>query len=248
MTPPGHQRICAVRVPGTLRARFCDPANVNLSLGDWVAIPSVAGEDAGRLVVTPDQVILSGLGDPLPAVIRVLNDDEMLAVAGQLERARSLIDVAADVLRSAAERRFLCGLRFNLAGDAMVAAYVGEPLDDRSRPEAALSDAVGMPVFLECESAERPEDAQLFGGPGQPRATSPDLETIVRQRFNVPGDEPIFAPEGIPRLNSRVKTGRGAGRMIAMDVRRRLATVRLDDGETVQVPPEELSPLTEETG
>jgi hypothetical protein len=234
--------MCAVRMPGTLRARFRDPGSLAVELGDWVVIPSIAGEDAGKIVVAPDQVVLDGVDRPLPPVSRLLTRDEMADVAAGIERARSLIDRAADALRSTTDGRFLCGLRLNLAGDALIAAYIGPPLDDPVPVQAALSDATGITVFVECESAARPEDAHLFGSLGRIPTATRDIETIFHEDFDLPETAPVFAPEGIPRLDSRVRTSHGDGRMVAMDVRHWRATVELDSGERVQMPPEDLSP------
>lgn len=246
MTSPNRQRICAVRLPGTSRARFADAGTLDLALGDWVAVPSHAGDEPAQVVVAPDQWLTPIEMDDAIPVVRSLNEDELTTVAANYERAIGLIDRVADALRSLAPGLFLSGLRFNLAGDTAVALYVGDRPDDIDRIQRELTTAVGTPLLLEQERAGSSDQALHGGGTGRPGATRPQtFRELLEQRFEVLRDPEAFAPDGLPRMGSRVATPQGSGQLVAIDIRHWQATVALDGGEEVTVSVDDLRPPEE---
>jgi hypothetical protein len=242
MTEPNQQRICAVRLPGTSRARFADAGDLDVALGDWVTVPSPAGEEPAEIVVAPDQWLSPVTMNEAADISRLLDDSELASVAGNISRAISLIDTVADALRAVSPDLFLSGLRFNLTGDHLIAAYIGNEPVDPARIQRVLSDAAGAPVTLEQERAARPDSDLHGGGTGRPSMETPGtLEELLQQRFDVLRDPGTFAPQGLPRLGSRVNTPGGTGMLVAVDIRHWQATVSLDDGEEVTVSVDQLS-------
>jgi cell fate regulator YaaT (PSP1 superfamily) len=241
MNTPSERRICAVRLPGTSRARFADAGELSLSIGDWVVIRTAAGSEPARVVVAPDQWL-----DPVQMdaeqIVRPLDESEFDHVAGNIQRALDLIDTAADSLRAAGSQMFLSGLRFNLQGDTAIASYVGEASEDTSALSAKLSASVGTRVLLEHEWGNHTDRSLHGGGPGWPRTAMPDtFHEMLRDRFDVLREPGTFAPHGLPRLGSRVATPEGDGRLVAVDIRHWKATVALDRGEEVTIDTDQLS-------
>jgi cell fate regulator YaaT (PSP1 superfamily) len=245
MTPGGNkaeQRICAVRLPGTSRARFVDAGDVEATLGDWIVIDSGSGEEAGQIVVAPDQWIEPVQMDDVPVAIRQVTDDELDTIAANINRALSLISPAADLLRGKADGVFLCGLRLTLAGDAVIAAYAGNAPDDAETLTRQLAEILGMPVHLEQESAGDPERDLLSGSTGLPRRDRPEtFRELLARRMDVLRDPDSFAPQGMPRLGATVSTPQGTGRLVAVEIRRWKATVSLESGEEITLSVDDLA-------
>ncbi len=236
-------RICAIRLPGTSRARFADAGEVVVSLGDWVVIDIGAGEEAGQIVVAPDQWTTPIEMDDVPRMIRRLADAEFDALAETIELTRSLINPAADVLRNYAPGTRLAGLRLTLDRSTAIVAYLGlEPEPENAAAlDEALSRVVERPVILEQDNPGDPERAMLGGGIGRPsREDEETFQELLQRRIDVIRDPESFAPHGMPRLGTQVFCDDGDGVLVAVDVRRWTATVRLADGTEVMAPVDSL--------
>jgi cell fate regulator YaaT (PSP1 superfamily) len=242
MSTSPHQRICALRLPGTSRARFVDAGNAQVALGDWVTIDTGPGEEPGQIVVEPDQWIEPVHMDDVPTVLRMLGDDDIDTIASNIERARDLISPAGDLIRNHKPGCFLCGLRLTLAGDAAIAMYLGDEPADSEALAQHLSDALGLSVYLEQDQPGDPERALLGGSTGMPIRSRPQtFRELLEQRIDVIREPGTFAPHGIPRLGSAVQTPQGTGTLVSVNIRHWNATVRLNEGEEISLSVDSLS-------
>lgn len=232
MTGTGAQRICALRLPGSSRARLVDAGAVDITLGDWATIDSGRGEEPGQIVVAPDQWIEPITMDDLPMLHRRLDETEIDQLADHVEQARGLIPLAASIMRSATSGCFLTGLRLALTGEALILVYCGNAPEDTLSLARQLSEELGLPVHLEQEHDGPMEDVLLGGSSGQPSRARPEtFRELIASRLDVLREPGASAPHGMPRLNSRVQTPLGPGTLIAVEIRHWKATVQLDDGE-----------------
>jgi len=233
--------VLGARTPGLGRVRFCEARLPDPALGDWISIPGPAGEEPAQVVVTPQQVVLERLPRPLPAVTRRLTHEEIRRVADLTEQARAALDRALDVVREAGLPVFLTGLRLTLDGATALVSYRGGE-EQAGTLTCTLAGALGLPVHAEREGPLEPAAEHLFGGVGRLRIQEDDLDVIVAARFDTPGPE-AFAPEGLPRIGSRVQTPDGPGILLSVSTRHWHATVRLDTGTEVTVPIADLTPV-----
>ena len=233
--------VLGARTPGLGRLRFYEARLADPALGDWVAIPGPAGEEPAQVVVTPQQVAAERLPRPLPAVTRRLSAEEIARVAELTAQARAALDRAIDVVRAGGLPVFLTGLRFTLDGSTALVSYRGDE-EQMAVLASTLAGALGLPVHPEREGPLEPAAEHLFGGVGRLRIQEDDLDVIVAARFDTPGPE-AFAPEGLPRIGSRVQTPDGPGILLSVSTRHWHATVRLDTGTEVTVPIADLTPV-----
>ncbi|MEX2425965.1 MAG: hypothetical protein WD401_04290 [Thermomicrobiaceae bacterium] len=241
MSVNASQRICALRLPGTSRARFVDAGSIAAELGDWVTIDTGPGEEPGQIVVAPDQWLEPVSMDDVPTVIRRLSDDELDVVAGNMKRAIALIDPAAKLFRALAPSCFLCGLRLTLTGNSAIAGYIGDESADPDGMTGKLSNALEILVHLERDLRGDPETTLLGGSTGLPAREKPEtFRELLNQRIDVLRDPGAFAPQGLPRLWSSVRSPHGAGRLVAVDIRHWKATVELENGDEVTCGVDEL--------
>jgi cell fate regulator YaaT (PSP1 superfamily) len=236
------QRICALRLPGTSRARFVDAGLVQVALGDWVTIDTGPGEEPGQIVVEPDQWIEPVQMDDVPTIVRTLSDEDIETIASNIERARDLIGPAGDSIRKHQPGCFLCGLRLTLAGDAAIAIYIGDEPADRETLARHLSDVLELSVYLEQDQPGDPDQTLLGGSTGLPIRSRPQtFRELLEQRIDVIRELGTFAPHGIPRLGSAVQTPHGTGTLVSVDIRHWNATVRLNEGEEISLSVDSLS-------
>lgn len=229
--PLTQELLVGVRIPGAGRLRFFGTAVEDIALHDWVAVPSAAGEEPGQVVVAPQQLLLTRLPERLPAVIRRLPPDEVDQVAARMERAREVLDAVIAIVRERRLPLFITGLRFVLGGEAVIVSYRGPEGTGEGELPGAIEPVVGVPVHIEYEAA----GMNLFGGLGRPPAAV-TFNELLRKRFPGTGRDLAFAPEGLVRLGTRVRTDHGVGSVISVATRERRARVRLDSGEEVLVP------------
>jgi cell fate regulator YaaT (PSP1 superfamily) len=235
------ERVCAVRFSGASQAALADAGDQRLDVGQWVAVRTMAGEDPARVVVAPDQWLEPPRFENLFEITRSLADSELDGIAALAEGALQLIDPMADRLRSQAPDIFLAGIRFNLAGDRLTLTYIGPEPNEPDALAASLGELAGFPVALECPRSTRQSRGLHGGGPG--RIAGRRYETfneMLRDRLDVLNTPGTFAPQGLPRLGSRVRTARGEGRLVAVNIRHWQATVELDAGDEVRLSVDDL--------
>lgn len=232
--------VLGARTPGLGRVRFCESRLPDPALGDWVAVPGPAGEEPAQIVVTPQQVALARLSSPLPTVTRRLTEEEIDRVVDLTKRARAALDQALDAVREAGLPAFLTSLRFTLDGATALVSYRGRP-EEMAALADLLSASLHVPVHVEREGPLEQAAEHLFGGVGRLRTAADNLEAIVAARFDPVGPG-TFAPEGLPRVGSRVQTPAGTGTLQSVSTRHWQATVELDSGAEVTVPVADLSP------
>src|SRR5690606_13410170 len=101
--PAGDARVpvLGARIPGLSQLQFCEARLEDPVLHAWVAITGPAGEEPGRIVVTPQQVALNQLTAPLPVVTRRLSEAEIARLPEHIERTQAAFDAAIDAVRAA---------------------------------------------------------------------------------------------------------------------------------------------------
>jgi hypothetical protein len=85
-----------------------------------------------------------------------------------------------------------------------------------------------------------PNPAVRFGSLGRLRPSITDLDAHIRVRLGMdpPGDLPV-SPE-LPHLGAIVPTAHGPGVLLSVSMHHQSATIRLESGEEIRLPVEEL--------
>lgn len=235
--------VAGVRHPGRGRLRFCRAEIADADLHAWVAVLDDAGEQAGRIMVAPQQIML-GEPPPLASITRRLSPEEIRRVAELDELARGEMDRAIELVRELHLPLFITGLRYTLDAQAALIPYRGPRQLDTALLAMMLTGQLGVPVYLEWEGELEPLGANLFGGLGRLRETGPSFDELIRSRFAALSEPPAFAPEGLPRLGSRVQSPDGSGTILSISTKRREVRLRLDSGDEIVVPLETISPTS----
>lgn len=237
--------VAGVRLPGLSRLRFCEVTG-DVPLHAWVAVAGPHGDEAALVVVAPQQIVLGQPPTPLPRIVRTLAEDEVAHVARLADRARRALDLAIEAVRGRKLPLFVSGLRFTLDGQHALVSWRGPADIDLGDLSSELSRGIDVSVHLDREGSIEQIGGNLFGGVGRLRVEPVDTDALALARFSLPGGPATFAPEGLPRLGSRVLTAQGAGSVRSISTRHREASVLLDSGSEVRVPIDDLRPAGDE--
>lgn len=74
--------IVGVRFKRAGRVYFFDPAGLELEVNDWVVVETSRGMEVGRVVVAPKQVVEAQVSEPLKAIIRKAEEEDLRQVGG----------------------------------------------------------------------------------------------------------------------------------------------------------------------
>jgi hypothetical protein len=235
--------VLGARLLGSGRVRFCRAAPEGTEVGAWIAVaaPERTHEAPGRVVVAPRQLVFGEPPARLALVTRRLTAAEVARLPALAEMARDMLDRAIAGARELGLPIFLTGLSPDLDGPGATVDWRGPESYDPTPLQVALTGS-GMDVRLTGEGPLAAAGDHLFGGLGRLPAAPLDLKEIMRARFGRPGRARPFAPEGLPRLGSRVTTPHGGGTVRSISTRRHEALVRLDSGDDVTLPVDALVP------
>jgi hypothetical protein len=152
-----------------------------------------------------------------------------------MQSAIDLIDPIADLLRKFAPGTFLAGLRFNLAGDRLIVSLLGPAPSELQSLTSEISDLARTDVMFEQQKTEGFRGL-LGGGVGKISGKRPEtFQDLLDERVEALATPGTFAPQGIPRLGSMVRTPDGVGMLTRVDIRRGKGGVQLSNGNTVDV-------------
>ncbi len=225
--------IVAALVPGDGRPRFCQTKRTGATTGDWVVIDSPFGVEPGQIVFAVDRVDVPSTIEIVASIVRNMTIAEILELDTNMLRSLSVIGEAARVAEMIDPSIQLRNLRFTLDGSRILCTCHGDAADPPAQLDRELSATLGCPVVVEWR--ERP--AQSFGSLGRIRVRDATTEEkVIRHRLRIDDAESTLAPNGWPRLGSRVGTVDGAGVMVGVSIRHNTAIVRLDSGDETVVP------------
>ncbi len=230
--------IVGALVPGDGRPRFCQTNRTELTTGDWVVIDSPFGVEPGQIVFTANQVDVPSTIKIVASIVRNMTAAEISELDSIMLRALPLSGEAARVAEMIEPSIQVSNLRFTLDGSTILCGCRGQSSEPPAQLERELSAKLGYPVVVEWRN--RP--AQSFGSLGRIRSRdATTAEKVIRDRLRLDVAGSTLAPNGWPRLGSRVGTVDGTGVMVGVSIRHNTAIVRLDSGDESIVPVDSLT-------
>ncbi len=240
MTARGNTGTCAVRLIGGQNVRLIRAGAERVKAGQWVAVDLGYGAEPARVFVAPDQWITPVEPDQSARIVRLLDSAETATVAGLIERSLELLPDVKRAIGHDDDSVRITGLRLLLDGASLVVSCSGAPTGEAGDLSARISQATGVHVHLELE-LQTQEQAETGGGTGFPSTLDAGRKRqLVEQRIDVLRDPDARAPNGVPRLGSRVGTDQGPGRLVAVEIRHMRASVELDSGDEISLSIDEL--------
>lgn len=248
--------VVGVRFRDSGRVYFFQSESAAVDVGTWVACTTSRGQEAGRVVVAPKQVVMSQLDGALKPIDRVLDDEDV----ARIERQRT---DAARVVRRAGEiaRYYDFGIKpvsaeFALDGASVRVAFSAEDHSFVEDFRAMLVKDFGMDVYLHHVGPR--DEARLIGGLGKCGRTLccsswlpmyPDVTMGMAKNqdlslnptkvsglcgrllccLSYENEQYKKAKQILPRLGQRITTPDGEGMVVSLQVLKELVTVRFAD-------------------
>ncbi|HEV2072235.1 MAG TPA: hypothetical protein VGR29_01220 [Thermomicrobiales bacterium] len=188
--------------------------------GTWVVVRARHGEEAGRVVIAPQQIVLAQISGEIEPIERVMSDEEILQMERFLNESPALVERAREIVRRCWPHVELRSARYSFDGSYVVISLAGSDGDEILGLEEALAEEFRVPVRIRNAGTRQP--TRLMGGLGT-FGRKPDTLSRENEHYRK-------IKEDLPRLGQRVRTHDGEGMVVALQVFRELVTVRYTDG------------------
>lgn len=246
-------RVVGVRFRDSGRVYFFEAGDEAPEVGTWVACTTSRGQEAGRVVIAPHQMLMSQLDGPLKPIDRILSQDDVDRIEQHRKDASRVIRRAGEISRhydfgvkvvaadyaldgrtvelsfSASDHSFVEDLREMLARDLGVNVemrHVGP------RDEARLIGGLGKCGRTLCCSSWLPfyPDVSMGMAKNQDLSLNPSKVSGLCGRLlcclSYENEQYRKAKQILPRLGQRITTADGEGMVVSLQVLKELVTVR----------------------
>jgi cell fate regulator YaaT (PSP1 superfamily) len=256
---PLHPVAASVRFqPAGKPYHFAAPAELGLARFDWIVVDTVYGEQVGQVVDMPDVSPEEIASRKLRVVVRRASGLDMARYHEMQERARRLVEVAQEETAGNRLEAKIVSAEFTLDGNSAILLCSGNINKQalatlRRRVASRMNCRVELRVVGPRDHAKALEG---YGVCGEPRCCSRFLTDFQSVSIRMAKDQAIsMAPTDItgmcgrlrcclayehqvykdeakelPRIKARVKTDRGIGRVIDLDI--------LKGDVIVEIPPD----------
>lgn len=256
--------VVGVRFRDSGRVYFFQTNGAPLDVGTWVACTTSRGQEAGRVVVAPKQVVMSQLDGDLKPIERVLDETDIARIEQQRTDAARVVRRAGEIARYYDFGIKPVSAEFALDGASVRVAFSAEDHSFVEDFRAMLVKDLGMDVYLHHVGSR--DEARLIGGLGKcgrtlccsswlpmyPEVTmgmakNQDLSLNPTKVSGLCGrllcclsyenEQYKKAKQILPRLGQRITTPDGEGMVVSLQVLKELVTVRFADPWRDQVYP-----------
>jgi cell fate regulator YaaT (PSP1 superfamily) len=260
--------VVGVRFREAGRIYYFDGSGHRLPVGTYVVVETSHGQEVGRVVVAPDQVISSEIKEPLKPVIRV-------AEPGDLKKAESLRAKAQEELALVREKvtehelpMRVVGADYNLEGSQLTVYFTSEGrVDFRGLVREISSVLQNRVQMLQVGDRDRAKMVDGIGRCGERLCCSswltgfPPISIKMAKEQDLPlNPSKISGACGrllcclvyeyeqyrelrgqLPKVGQMVSTPVGMAKVMALNVVKQTVTLRLEEGYgTLEVPVEEM--------
>jgi cell fate regulator YaaT (PSP1 superfamily) len=255
-------RVAGVRFLDSGRTYYFDPRHLTVEVGDWVAVESSRGKEAGRVIIAPHQVRLNMLQGELKPILRRLSDDDVRKMERLKRDAASAVKTFGAKIRERGLPMKPISAEYNFDGSHLTLNFSAA---DRVDFRDLAKDLSG--VFrcrVELRQVGPRDEARLLGGLGRCGRTLccsswlpvyPEISMNMAKAQDLPlnpgkvsgvcgrllcclsyENEQYKQMKAImPRLGQTVETPAGPGMVVSMQILKETITVRLaaDNSEAV---------------
>lgn len=251
-------RVAGVRFRDSGRLYYFDAGAFELEPGDWVVVDTERGQEAGRVIVAPQHMLLNQLQGGLRSVQRTLSDDDIVLMDRLKRESSTAVRTFSDLIREHRVPIKPISATFSFDGSLLTLSYA--PHQGVERPDLRslgrdLVGAFGCRVDLKAVSPR--EEARLLGGLGrcgrtlccsswlpvfpeitmgmaktQDLALNPSKVSGVCGRLlcclSYENEQYKQLKSVLPRLGQRVETADGWGQVVSLQVLKEQVVVRME--------------------
>jgi cell fate regulator YaaT (PSP1 superfamily) len=260
--------VVGVRFREAGKIYYFDGSGHQLPVGTYVVVETSHGEEVGRVVVSPDQIISSEIKEPLKPVIRVAERED-------LEKTESLRTRALEELPSVRDKVVehelpmrIVGADYNLEGSQLTVYFTAEDRVDFRGLVRDLSSVLRTRVqMLQVGDRDRAKLADGIGRCGERLCCSswltgfPTISIRMAKEQDLPLNPSkisgscgrllcclVYEHEQyrelrgqLPKVGQVVSTPVGMAKVISLNVLKQTVTLRLEEGyATLEMPVDDL--------
>ena len=255
-------KVVGVRFKNAGKIYYFDPADLELSDGDKVVVETVRGLEFGEVVGGMDMVPEDRITPPLKRVVRKATLEDETRVQANREKEQKAFEVALGKIEAHGLPMKLVDVEYTFDNTKIIFFFTSEGrVDFRD----LVKDLAGVfKTRIELRQIGVRDEAKMVGGLGtcgRPLCCVTFLEDFEPVSIRMAKDQNLSLNpskisgmcgrlmcclryeheayqelrKGLPPVGSDLETGAGTGKIIELNVLSGVATVRMDDGTTVNV-------------
>lgn len=252
---PGS-RVVGVRFRDSGRVYFFETVHPDVEVGTWVVCTTSRGQEAGRVVVAPKQVLMSQLDGTVKAIDRVLQPEDVERIDERRKDAAKVVRRAGELARYYDFGIKVVSAEYSLDGTTVRVAFSASDHSFVEDLRDMLENELGADVHMHHVGPR--DEARLIGGLGKCGRTLccsswlpmyPDVTMGMAKNqdlslnpskvsglcgrllccLSYENEQYKKAKQILPRLGQRINTPDGEGMVVSLQVLKELVTVRFTD-------------------
>ncbi|MFQ5381523.1 MAG: stage 0 sporulation family protein [Dehalococcoidia bacterium] len=260
--PENAPLVAGVRFGNAGKIEYFHTSGMRLESGEYVVVQSTRGPELGRVVVSPEQVLVNEIDEQgLRPILRLATDEDLAKADDLKQRARELLDEARGLAGEAGFPGHLDEASFTLDGRRLKIAYSHGSRVEHRGTARKLSDELAIRVDMsQIGARDRARMAGGYGICGRELCCANWLETFpaISIRMAKAQELPLnpqkisglcgrllcclsYEEEGykamrqsLPKMGQRCSTPTGEGKVVALNILQRRVTL-LVNGQRVEV-------------
>jgi cell fate regulator YaaT (PSP1 superfamily) len=259
--------VVGVRFKRAGKVYYFDPASIDLEVGDYVVVETARGQEMGRVVISPQQVLASEITEPLKPVVRKAEaaDTERAREFGQKEQ--EAMEICTELITKLNLPMKLISAEYNFDGSRLTYSFSAEERVDFRQLVRELTGRFKIRVELR-QIGPRDETKLMggFGRCGRPLCCANFLGELAPVSIRMAKEQGLplnpmkisgacgrllcclnyendFYHEmrgKLPKEGQRVTTKMGEAKVIAVNPLREVVLVELESQATAELPVSEI--------
>jgi cell fate regulator YaaT (PSP1 superfamily) len=259
--------VVGVRFKRAGKVYYFDPAGIDLEVGDYVVVETARGQEMGRVVISPQQVLASEITEPLKPVVRKAEaaDTERAREFGQKEQ--EAMEICTELITKLNLPMKLISAEYNFDGSRLTYSFSAEERVDFRQLVRELTGRFKIRVELR-QIGPRDETKLMggFGRCGRPLCCANFLGELAPVSIRMAKEQGLplnpmkisgacgrllcclnyeneFYHEmrgKLPKEGQRVTTKMGEAKVIAVNPLREVVLVELESQATAELPVSEI--------
>jgi len=259
--------VVGVRFKRAGKVYYFDPVGIELNLDDWVVVETARGLELGKVAISPKQVLSSEITEPLKAVVRRANEEDIRQREEFKGKEKEALERCREMVARLGLPMKLLAAEYNLEGSRLTFFFSTEGRVDFRELLKELTTT--LRTRIELRQVGPRDEAKLLGGFG--RCGRPLCCTTYLSEFNpvsirmakeqnLPlnpmkisgvcgrllcclsheGEQYRIMKEKLPPIGQRVITPMGGATVVGGNPLRETVVVQLESQATVEFPAEEV--------
>jgi len=255
--------IAGVRFHQAGKVYYFDAAGIPLEVNDDVVVETSRGQELGKVVISPKQVIFSEITEPLKPVIRKAQAEDIEKAQQQQKRATNAMAKCRELVEKLKLSMKPISAQYNLDGSHLTIFFSAEKRVDFRELARELSH--NLKTRIELRQVGARDEAKLIGGLGKcgfplccttflsefepvsiKMAKEQDIALNPMKTSGVCGrllccldyeyEQYRSMKEKMPPLRQDVSTALGKAKAVSCNPLKETVTVELETGVTVELP------------